>query len=151
MKRWLNGFWIARLALVFAAAGLMATAANAQQAQSKFVGQFTLPCETTWSGYVLPAGDYTMTVLPVSESNFIEVRSVKGSVRVFVPAWANGRKTGDKNVLMITGVDNGCVVRALNLAEMDMEIVYKPLGTLEQAALHRGQPERQLAMVVTKH
>jgi hypothetical protein len=149
MKR--NGFWIARLAVVFAAAGLLATAANAQQSQSKFVGQFTLPCQATWSGHVLPAGDYTMTVLPVSQSSFIEVRSVKGSERVFVPAWSNGPKTGDKDVLMITAVGNGCVVRALNLAEMDMEIVYKPLGTLDQASLHRGQPERQLAMVVTKH
>ena len=151
MKRWLNGFWIARLALVFAAAGLMATAANAQQAQSKFVGQFTLPCETTWSGYVLPAGDYTMTVLPVSESNFIEVRSVKGSVRVFVPAWANGRKTGDKNVLMITGVDNGCVVRALNLADLDMEITYKPISKEELASLQSGKSGRVLALVAVKH
>jgi len=147
MKR--NGFWIARLAVVFAAAGFLSTAANAQQ--SKFVGHFTLPCLTNWAGNYLPAGDYTMRVLPVSESSFIEVRSVYGSVRAFVPAWKDGEKTGDKNVLMLTGVGNGgCVVRALNLADMNMEIIYKPLGTLDQAALRHGQPERQLAMVVTK-
>jgi hypothetical protein len=150
MKRRLIGTWIMGAVVVLAAAGLLSSTANAQSTL-QFVGSFTLPCETTWNDAVLPAGDYTLSIRTVASSEFIRVDSAQGSKRIFVPEWPVGDKQGNKDVLLLTRTGNHCVVRALNLADLDMEITYKPLTREEMASLRSGKPGSVIALVLFKH
>jgi hypothetical protein len=147
MRRWLNRTWIA--GLVLAGAGLLATTASAQM---RFVGSFTLPCRASWAGAVLPAGDYTMRLESLSKGTYIQVDAVNGNTRAYVPQWSAGDKSSDENVILLTVIGTRCVVRALNLADLGMEITY-PLSREERQELARqgSQRERLMALGVTKH
>ncbi len=149
MRRRLIGSWMVRLAVALAAAGLLATTANAQS--MRFVGSFTLPCEASWGNAVLPAGDYKMTVRSVSSNEFIRIDAAQGSAHAFVPEWITGSKSGDENVLVLTRSGDRCEVRALNLADLDIELTYKPMTREEMAGLQSGEPGRVLALVLIRH
>lgn len=149
MRRWLSSFHMANVAVVLAAIGMLATAANAQS--MRFVGTFTLPCEASWAGAVLPAGDYKMTLPSVSKDSFIRIDAARGNASVYIPQWSTGDKSGDKDMIVLTVTGDRCVVRALNLADLDMEITYKPISKEELASLQSGKSGRVLALVAVKH
>jgi hypothetical protein len=150
MRRWLSSFHLANVAVVLAATGLLASAVHAQSTM-RFVGSFTLPCEANWAGAVLPAGDYTMKLASLSKDSFIRVDAVRGNASAYIPQWSTADKVGDKNVILLTVAGERCVVRALNLADLNMEIIYKPISKKEMASLESGKPGRMLALVVAKH
>lgn len=148
MRRWLKRTWIA--GWVFAGAGLLATAAGAQ---TRFVGSFTLPCEANWAGAVLPAGEYTMRLESLSKSTYILVNAVHSDLSAYIPQWSTGDKSSEENVIFLTVIGHRCVVRALNLADLNMEISYKPISREERQELagKRSGRERLVALVVKNH
>jgi len=147
MRRWMNRTWIAGLVLV--GAGLLATAAKAQ---ARFVGSFTLPCEASWAGAVLPAGDYTMRLETLSKGSYILVDAVGGDTRAYIPQWSTGGKSSKENGILLTVTGTRCVVRSLNLADLDVEITYKKITREEREELSRqdNQREQVVALDVTR-
>lgn len=150
MRRRVKGIWVAGLAVLLAVVGFSATAANAQSTV-RFAGSFTLPCEASWGTAVLPPGDYTLTVNSVSKPSFIRIDAVRSNEHVFVSQWATGDKLGNQNMIVLTVTGRSCEVRALNLADLGMEITYKPMSKAELALLHRGRLGRLLALDIVKH
>jgi hypothetical protein len=144
----LTGLGMAGLAVVLVAGGFLATAANAQ---SRYVGRFTLQCKASWAGHILPAGEYTITVPPQSDASYILVRAVHGTASAILAAKQSGNKSGGKDELLITSNGEVCVVRSLNLAALDMEFVYSPLSKEELATLKRDRAERLVALEVARH
>lgn len=147
MRRYLNAFSIAKLAVVLAGAGMLATAANAQ---ARFTGRFTLPCETNWAGKVLPAGQYKLIVPPLALTPYILVEQVKGTERMYIASGPSQEKSSDQNVIVLTQTGNRCVVRAMNLADIDEEIIYQPKRGPEMALKHKGQRTQTVTLAVAK-
>lgn len=147
MKRWIGWHGMGKLAVALGAAVLLAIPAHAQ---SVFVGHFTLPCETNWAGAELPAGDYTMTLPFLHARQFVRVQAVRGHAAGYFSTWSSGEKFSGKNMLVLTRIGSRCIVRALNLADLNMAITYKPIGR-EEEVLRRGSKARLVALLVTKH
>jgi hypothetical protein len=147
MHRWLKCFGFAKLAVVLGAAGFLATSSNAQ---SRFLGQLALPCETNWSGHILPAGEYTINVPGPYDTPYIVLRAVHGNTVAVVSSYKTNEKSGEGNRIVLTAAGNRCVVRSLSLASLGMEIVYKPLTKQERAALKSGGAGEMVALAVKK-
>lgn len=147
MKRYADVFGVSKLLVVLAAVGVMATAANAQ---SRFVGQFTLPCETHWAGKVLPAGQYKMTLPPLADTPYLRVDSVRGTTHVYIAAGSPQEKVGKKNVIVLAQTGNRCTVRAMNLADLNEEFVYPAERPLQMASRHERQPTRTVMVALGK-
>lgn len=150
MRTRLSGFRMLRLAGVLAAAGFLTGVANAQSA-GRFKGSFTLPCQTRWENAALPAGDYLITVPSVSKDSYMRVDSVNGKSHAFVSQWITGDKLSDRNIIVLAVNGSHCEVRAVNLADLDMVVSYKPLSKRQMVLLRRGRSGQLVALAVKKH
>jgi hypothetical protein len=147
MKRYLDVLGVGRLVVVLAALGVMATAANAQ---ARFVGQFTLPCETHWAGKVLPEGQYRMTLPPLAQTPYFRVDSVRGNTHVYIPAGGPQEKSGERNVIVMTQTGNRCVVRAMNLADINEEFIYPGKRGQQMASRQASQQAHTVIVALGK-
>lgn len=145
MRRWLNGVWMAKLAVGLAAVGLLATAANAQ---GRMEARFSLPCDTNWAGRTLPAGDYSLNVTALAHTPYVRVDSLNGNGRIYIPSETVGESSGDENVIVLAQSGDRCVVRTMNLAGNGEKFLYKVAPSAEMAASEQSQPAQRVVLLV---
>ena len=107
--------------------------AVAGNAQSSFIGRFTLPYEVHWGTVALPAGDYSITMDSFGAP--ILIRSASGEAKMFasIPVRADSEK--GPACLFITVRGNERIVRSLNLPQLGTSFIYEPLNTTERELL----------------
>jgi hypothetical protein len=131
------------VAFVVLATCALAVGANAQ---SSFVGSFTLPHEVHWGGVLLPAGQYTISI--DSPEGPAVIRSARGENKMFTPAPVSTDCEKGGSSLFVT-VDGGeHRVRSLNLPQLGRLLVYKPLSKEERGMLAQ-QKQLESVPVIT--
>jgi hypothetical protein len=107
--------------------------ANAQSV----TGNFTLPHEVHWGRTVLPPGDYSITVESSSKPAFIQ--SASGEEHMFTTTPTIGDKEKVAAGLLITVNGNERTVRALNLPQYGVSLIYKPFTKAEREATAQAE------------
>jgi hypothetical protein len=112
---------IATLAL----AGIFASTAKAQSGVAN--GHFTLPFEAKWAGTVLPAGDYTMSVVSVSDSRpaAYSVRFAgAGKENTILAVRSLGPEVSGGSKLVAVRSGGKYRIRALHLAKVNIVLTF---------------------------
>jgi hypothetical protein len=116
--------FLAALAAVIALAG----GANAQ---TRYVGKFTLPFAAHWAKVALPAGDYTFQVSSASLHSLLTIVDARGvAVGLTTPiAMDETREVAGQDCLVLErNADGELFVRDLRLASAGVIISYMPYG-----------------------
>lgn len=121
------------LAIVTLATLAFTAAANAQSLS----GNFTLPHEVHWGGTVLPPGDYSIRMESSSKPAFIQ--SANGKTTMFTTVPTAGDKEKVAAGLLITVNGNERTVRALNLPQYGVSLIYKPLTKAEREEVAQAE------------
>lgn len=141
MKAYRNGLLtIAALAMT----GIFAGTADAQSvnAQSKVGGRFTLPFEAKWAHTVLSPGDYTVSVVRLTNArdvNYIVTFAGGDKTTTILAARPTGPQAGEKSMLVAERRGGIYTISALHLASANLLLTF-PVPKTEQTLL-AGAPE----------
>jgi hypothetical protein len=120
----------------------------AANAQPSFAGKFTLPYEVHWGQAVLPAGEYSIRMDPMSTGPVVS--SASGSRTVFpAPLSIADGQRGDAHLTIMTQGDER-IVRSLNLPELGKAVIFAPLTKSERESLAKGGQINTLPVVSSK-
>ena len=136
---------------ILLAAILMANLAFtvAANAQSGWVGKFTLPYEVHWNHAVLPPGDYIITMDSKYAPALIRAAHGTRSVYTSIPLVASREEGGAS--LLITERDGQRTVRFVNSPLLGVSFIYQAIPRPEREALAKtGQLESVPVMVAKK-
>ena len=132
------------LAIITLAMFAFAAAANAQS----FSGNFTLSHEVHWGRTVLPAGDYSITMVSSSKPAFIQ--SATGQIHMFTTIPTKGDKEKVAAGLLVTVNGNERTVRSMNLPQYGVSLIYNPLTQAEREQLAKWEAEIVPVIVAKK-
>jgi hypothetical protein len=116
-------------ATVLLATGLSASSAKAQ---SSFRGNFTLPHETNWSGVVLPAGEYVITLdhgTGVGPATVLIRNAATGKAVGMVQSPIANSGADGTDSLLTTSCGKHWVVQSFRVAELGKVFVYDRAST----------------------
>ena len=117
--------------------------ARAQGALPAFVGRFTLLYQVHWGKIVLQPGNYTITIVSTAVPTIACIRNTKGDAVTYVASGARSRNTIGMNALLIKEKDGELRVHSLELADLEMVLIYdRSLAreTVEQARVSHTVP-----------
>jgi hypothetical protein len=121
----------------------------AANAQSQFVGNFTLPYEVQWNHAVLPAGEYTIRLASKPGPAVVSATNGSRSIYTAFPIIAGSGKGGAS--LLITIVGHQHTVRSMNLPLLGVSLIFQPLTRNEREELAKvGQLESVPVMTAKK-
>src|ERR1700730_8352350 len=119
--RWvLNSRIFMKLGVAALALGALTTSGNAQNA---YEGKFTLPAETHWGGFTLPAVDYTLT-LPFKNAPYtFYIRGEKASA-IISAVTVDDKGGSDHAHLSLVDIADEHTVRTFNAPELGVTFIY---------------------------
>ena len=122
----------------------------AANAQPQFVGKFTLPYEVQWAHAVLPAGEYTITVDPMTGPAMVHIRSTDGNRQVYegLPIVADSKKGGAS--LLVTIVGRKHTVRTINLPLLGVSFIFQPLTRAAREEYAKAAQLESLPVLIAK-
>jgi hypothetical protein len=122
----------------------------AANAQSVWVGQFTLPYEVQWNHAVLPAGQYTITMDSMSGPAVVRVSSMDGrrSIYTAVPIIAEAEKGGARVLISTAGGQH--TVRSMNLPLRGVSLIFQPLTRTECEELAKAGQIESVPVIAAK-
>jgi hypothetical protein len=109
-------------------------AAVAANAQISFHGKFQLTSETRWGKAVLPAGHYSLTM--DSAQSPIVIRSEDGKVSAMAEADFGELSAPGDSYIFVTGYGKDRQIRSINLPQLGLELMFKPLTRRERETLY---------------
>lgn len=129
-------------ATVLLATFAFAAAANAQTISATF----TLPFEAHWGKNVLPAGNYRITINPLT--NVALFQSADGKTAGFtpIPITASSNKGDTALSVMVHG--NQRLVRSLNLPGHGITLIYAPTTSAEREILAQADQVKAVPVVM---
>jgi hypothetical protein len=119
--RWaLNSKIFMKLGVAALALGALATSGNAQNA---YEGKFTLPAETQWGGFTLPAGDYTFT-LPFKNAPYtFYIRGDKATA-IIRAVTVDDKGVSDHAQLNLVDIADKRTIQTLDAPELGVTFIY---------------------------
>jgi hypothetical protein len=132
---------IAALALV--SIGASPAPATAQAAAQ---GKFTLPYAVTWQGVVVPAGDYTFTLMPGAVPARLILRGPNGSMFIGAMAMTPEHYTNGKSSLTVERRGGALFVREMDLAFLNRVIRFR-LPKVSKEEVARGPAATEQILV----
>jgi hypothetical protein len=112
------------------------------------VATFTLPYEVHWNKTVLPAGEYTMKFKSAGGTAFI--RSTHGT-RSYVITLPTVDQSNEENAgLQVTSAAGQHMVRAMNLPQLGVRIVFNPIPKSEREELAKAGQIESLPVTAQK-
>ena len=119
--RWaLNSKLFMKLGVAALALGALAPSGKAQNA---YEAKFTLPAETHWGGFTLPAGDYTLT-LPFKNAPYtFYIRGQKAAAMISAVT-VNDKGVSDHAQLNLVEIANEHTIQTLDAPELGVTFIY---------------------------
>ena len=123
---------------------IFAGTANAQQAIAKDA-RFTLPFQATWADTILPAGDYTLSVVRRAEDRgmlyavTIAGAGKKKTILAFQPL---GPRASDRSMLVVESRGEIHTIRGLRLSKVDLVLAF-PESKAERELVAKGTETMQ--------
>jgi hypothetical protein len=114
----------------------IATAAVAANAQNSFEAKFQLTSPARWGDAVLPAGEYTFAIDSMEQPVRAFIHSTDKKVGIVMLALASENAAPGGSYLFLTGEGTNRTVRSINLPQLGMALVYKPLRQRERETLY---------------
>jgi hypothetical protein len=111
-------------------------AAVVGNAQIALHGKFQLASETRWGKAVLPAGNYSFTIDSTQLPVRIVIQSTDGKTGAIAQAETSVNAAPGGSYLFITGSGYDSTVRSMNLSQLGMSLIYKPLTRSERETLY---------------
>jgi hypothetical protein len=115
----------------FATLFVVVLGALAANAQSVLHGKFQLTSETHWGKAVLPAGEYTFTIDSVAGP--VVIQAVNGKAAAMAMAQTNSNAAPGGSYIVVTADRQ---VRSMNLPQLGVSLVFKPLTPRERETLY---------------
>jgi hypothetical protein len=116
----LNSKIFMKLGVAALALGALATSGKAQNA---YEGKFTLPVETHWGGYTLPAGDYTFTLPSKNAPYTFYIRGQKVTAIIHA-ATVDDQGVLDHAQLNLVDIANEHTIRTFDAPELGVTFIY---------------------------
>jgi hypothetical protein len=127
---------------VVVAASLLAGAVNAQP---RFQGKFTLPYEVRWGNALLPAGEYSIRMVPSEPAVILSTNGKAHFIRV-APITEESRKGSTCLFIMVRGDERR--VRSLNLPQLGQSLAWERLSKTEREKLASADREQAVPVIV---
>ena len=116
----LNSKIFMKLGVAALALGALATSGNAQNA---YEGKFTLPAETHWGGFTLPAGDYTLTLPFKNEPYTFYIREHK-AVAIITAVTVDDKGLSDHAQLNLVDIAGEHTIQTFDVPELGVAFIY---------------------------
>jgi hypothetical protein len=130
----------------------LALAALATKAQNAYQGSFTLPVEVTWSGFTLPAGDYTFTLPSQSSPYTLYIHGNKANA--IISAVSADAKVSSHAQLDLVNISDVHVVKTFEAPELGVTFAYfvpKQNNLAPREIGHKSQPQTEPATQVSQN
>jgi hypothetical protein len=115
--------------------------------QSYFQGSVTLPYQVNWGLAVLEPGEYS--IFTTSVAGPTRIVSKAGTQSVLIEARFTNQSKNGPTCLIITVSGKEHAVRSMNLPELGVSFVYKPLTRIQREAVARAGQIRDDVVAIT--
>ncbi len=115
--------------------------------------RFTLPFEANWDGYVLPVGDYTLSVARLDTARDMVYRVTlarAGKERAVLAVESLGPRVGERSVLIAEPSGKTYAIRELHLPSAGLVLTFREAKAEGKLSADRQKPQQNVPILVAE-